>query len=759
MRAPSRFRWLGFAFIPILLGWETVAFGQSDAVAYTAKFSGLLYSRATGTFNSVLTLTNNASAPIAMPIAIVISTGTPSVTVASTADGATYIANEGDSIPSGQTVTFAVEFLDPALVDFAPTVTSVASAPPIPSSTITFSGGTIAITGSMSPLVGTQIIFPPGALVAPNTITGTYSSSLPAPFNPTAASAGVRSVSPVVTLTKSESTPFQLDVSVTIPYSIRSLGSQDYPVVLYWDSNLLQYQPVQVISLDQVNGFVTFSTKHFSSFVVVGLTGLASMLAEKLPFVSQLVQIDTGFQPQVDGFEIQNFTSGVAGIATGGACFGLSSYAGWYFAAISDAKPLYAEYQTASDRGVTHVPQEDALARELVAKTYADTVNDFEPLSLPGLLTATEFLVHLLVTNDPQLAYVYLRDAKGNIEAHSVLVYAWDASSLSFTAYDPNLPAPFFSQPPPIQWTGNGFLPWSSAGYTYTTIEFDAYGTHYDTADLQALFNSILSGGPPRDSHGSGWNFNTLSIQGQVGNSGPYPGSAAGPTISVDGSHGTALTLTWNCPRCLAGQSYYLHVLQNDVPLTDTAAVAAIPISSNSGTGTVTTMPFTGSSAELVAYVSNSQKVLSGAAALGTQTDISLGYGGFQRAELTTFGGQLYASGINSSAIVGATCPSGSVWGDLGTCVLFQGNPPFETLLASTAAISIKGAVQPLSSLADLSPCGFTSNPQGGTWANAISESGAIVVEGQHVEGYTELSCLLTPTGSTGANSYVATPL
>ena len=757
-----RFCWVRFAFIPILLGWTTIAFGQGAAVSYTATFSGLVYSRETGTFNSVLTLTNNGSASITTPIAIVVSTGAPSVTVAGTADGATYVSNERGSILPGQSVTFAVEFLDPADEAFTPRVTSVAPAPPVPSSTMTSSGGTIAITAAGNPLAGTQIFFPPEALGAPTeTITGSYSSTLPAPLDPAAIAAGIRSMSLVVTLNKSGSTPLQLDVSVRIPYSIRSLGSQDYPVVLYWDSNLKQYQPVQVIGVDQANGFVIFSTKHFSSFLVVGLKGLVGMLTGKIPVPSQLVQLNTGFKPQVNGFEILNFSSGVNGIANGGACFGLSSYAGWYFAAKPSATPLYAEYQTTSDPGVTHVPQEDAVARELVAKTYSDTVNDVEYLSLPDLLSATEFLVHLLATNDPQLAYVYFRDANGNIDAHSVLVYAYalNGSTLSFTAYDPNLPAPFFSQPPPIQFSfsSSKFLPWTSAGNNFTTIEFDAYGTHYDTKDLNALFNSIQSGGPPSDSNGKGWNFNTLSIDSSAVTSVPYPGSAAGPTVGVDSTNGTKLTLTWNCPKCLATQTYYLHVLQDDMPLMNSSGVAAIPISPSKGTGSVETLPFSGSSAELIAYVSTNKSVLSGAAALGKQTDIYLGYGGFQRAELTRLGGQLYAAGISNSAIVGATCPSGSVWGDLGTCVQFQGNPPIETLLASTAAISIKGGVQPLSSLAGLSPCGFTSNPQGGTWANAISESGAIVIEGQHVEGFTELSCLLTPIS--GSNGYKATPL
>jgi hypothetical protein len=121
-----------------------------------------------------------------------------------------------------------------------------------------------------------------------------------------------------------------------------------------------------------------------------------------------------------------------------------------------------------------------------------------------------------------------------------------------------------------------------------------------------------------------------------------------------------------------------------------------------------------------------------------------------------------HATGINSSgAIVGATCPNGSGWSDIGICT-----PPGNTapLLAATAAINTMGATQALSSLADLSPCGFATGQETGTWADAISESGAIVIEGPKPasQGFsnTTISCLLTPrAGSTGQNSYVATPL
>ena len=147
---------------------------------------------------------------------------------------------------------------------------------------------------------------------------------------------------------------FNSAVSVTVPYSATRLGTIDFPIVIYWDPHIQKYQPLQVTKVDRVRGYVTFVTKHFTDVAVVGLPGLASQLSGSTLFAAQFEAIDTEFTPQVDGFEIRNFDTELDNIAPSGACYGLTSFAEWYFA--NKALPfiggvgLFAQYASKPDK-------------------------------------------------------------------------------------------------------------------------------------------------------------------------------------------------------------------------------------------------------------------------------------------------------------------------------------------------------------------------------------------------------------------------
>jgi hypothetical protein len=115
----------------LVLAAAGTANAQSVAGGLSGTFSGLVYNRASGTFNSVLTLTNNGPATLYSPISVGIATGTPAVTVAGSSDGSTYIANiPGGSILTGHSAQVVVAFLDPSHVTFTPTLKySAAGAP------------------------------------------------------------------------------------------------------------------------------------------------------------------------------------------------------------------------------------------------------------------------------------------------------------------------------------------------------------------------------------------------------------------------------------------------------------------------------------------------------------------------------------------------------------------------------------------------------------------------------------------------------
>jgi hypothetical protein len=119
--------------------------------------------------------------------------------------------------------------------------------------------------------------------------------------------------------------------------------------------------------------------------------------------------------------------------------------------------------------------------------------------------------------------------------------------------------------------------------------------------------------------------------------------------------------------------------------------------------------------------------------------------------------------GLNSAGtVVGATCPSGFALGGIEEpCFNLApiGTPSFEP---STAVAVIGGNQYTLSSIANLTACGFDSTQS--TIAMAVSESGAILVEGgkqsNGVNDEFRISCLLTPTAPVnGVPAFVVAPL
>jgi hypothetical protein len=505
-------------------------------------------------------------------------------------------------------------------------------------------GGTITVAGAGNPLNGTQVVIPPGALGDPtDTITIGYANVLPAALNAKALAAGVIPVSDVVTLNRQGTTPLQQLVTVTIPYAVTGLGTQDYPTMVYWEPTIQNYQPVQVTSIDQKDGLIIFVTKHFSSYVALDLPGLGRALMGLGPFAPQLMDPLTTFNPQNDDFEASNFTTAQPGLGSLGVCFGLASYAGWYFAAQPGQSRLFQEYAAQSDPGLVHVPQEDAIARELLAKTYVDTVGLRLPqFALTQLQTTEQFIEQMLNTGDPQL--VYLNDGRN---AHSVLIYSWNASSQSFAVYDPNAPYPQVSNA--IQWstTKGESLSWNentpSGIYSWAngSIYFDAYGSHYDPLDLNLLFSSVLAGGPPTDTNGGGWRFNDLQITSPLATTASaYPGGPSGPQLTVDKLNGTPLTYTWNCTQCLA-TTYYLHVYQDNAPTSTSPITNGVPIVLSSSS-------FSNGSSELLAFVSTNGAGPATSATAATQADISSGYAAYSRTELIPIASTTTCAGVTT---------------------------------------------------------------------------------------------------------------
>jgi hypothetical protein len=133
------------------LAFTGVINAQTPTSGLTGTFSGLVYNRASSTFNSVLTLTNTGSVRLSIPISVVISTGTSAVTVAGTPDGSTYSATvPGGSIAPGQSAKVVVAFSDRSRVAFTPTIISIGGTVSSSSSTIKTAAPTISLTNVAS---------------------------------------------------------------------------------------------------------------------------------------------------------------------------------------------------------------------------------------------------------------------------------------------------------------------------------------------------------------------------------------------------------------------------------------------------------------------------------------------------------------------------------------------------------------------------------------------------------------------------------
>lgn len=87
------------------------------AIAFTVSRSGLVFNRATNTFNGTLTLTYTSSAPLSGGLAMVVSSLTSGVSLANTSgtyNGSPYVSATANNLVTGQTLTVPVRFANPS---------------------------------------------------------------------------------------------------------------------------------------------------------------------------------------------------------------------------------------------------------------------------------------------------------------------------------------------------------------------------------------------------------------------------------------------------------------------------------------------------------------------------------------------------------------------------------------------------------------------------------------------------------------------
>jgi hypothetical protein len=140
--------------------------------------------------------------------------------------------------------------------------------PVVASMMVDSAGGTLAVTDASSPLAGTQVVVPAGALSSPTLITIAPVSGAGLPVNVVAARLGPSGIA------------FANPVTVTLPYSAQYLAANAITdpatlKVVAFNRNVAN-ETLRTISQDTSQNTVTAQTTHSSDFGVVGYT-LASL--------------------------------------------------------------------------------------------------------------------------------------------------------------------------------------------------------------------------------------------------------------------------------------------------------------------------------------------------------------------------------------------------------------------------------------------------------------------------------------------------
>ncbi|MGE4496449.1 MAG: YfaP family protein [Deferribacterales bacterium] len=284
-------------------------------------------------------------------------------------------------------------------------------------------GGTVTISGTDTALDGAVITFPSGALDNISEITVGYNTGN------VALPEGVSSSAQGGTLyihSEGGST-FSQPVEITLPFD----DASNVPVPFYVDENGV-LRPVLVTNVDTVNKTFTFVTTHTSVWAWI------------VDVLTDSPDEDTGFRPLVDGFNIANMGSSYH---TGGECFGMTTFAQWYYDQKREGHGgLYDRYLTSVG---TDVNGDSVIGQDVIATRAFSAANqswNWSEYILPNINTTDEYRYKAIVsaiklTKRPVNLSIKSVGENGQFTGgHAVLAYGVDESDGQLFIYDPNHP-------------------------------------------------------------------------------------------------------------------------------------------------------------------------------------------------------------------------------------------------------------------------------------------------------------------------------
>ena len=297
----------------------------------------------------------------------------------------------------------------------------------------------------------------------------------------------------VYTITKDYANNFLAPVDVTLPYdpAVTAL-----PMVYYWDAANGKYVAAAIQKIDPVAKTVTFSTSHFSTYVVLGNSNFNNA-------TTTVPTISTGFNPSTDGFFHPSFGTFTT---PAGTAYGMCDFSAWYFYAkkasdtnklYSNAKGLYNKYR----EGDAMLYQDDTTARQLIGQAQNAASNTWANVwttpkyTLDGKTTGLLLMAAMQNSGLPQMLIMKSVDSSlKNVAAQPVVVYGFTPNSAGtagvFNVYDPKFPG----EPVTLAWSlANGFGVYGKAGafnYTFNSFAFDGLPTVAESAQFNTLFTA-----------------------------------------------------------------------------------------------------------------------------------------------------------------------------------------------------------------------------------------------------------------------------
>jgi hypothetical protein len=279
--------------------------------------------------------------------------------------------------------------------------------------------------------------------------------------------------------------PLRAPLTVTLPYLPAGLTATDLPMPFYRDSTYGRWVACGLKAIDTSNHLVTFTTLLPGRYAILVIPGLSAALSSQA----------TGFSAGADGWAQPG--KGLFDLP-GGASFGMSAFASWYFAQEKVSNG------SVGLNGLFHqgsVTSDDVNAQLLIGRLANGSLDAWAAAvgqaayGLTDAQTGLALITALRITGQPQV--LLMGDARpASLSALATSVYAYDNSTRKFSLTDPNYPGSALT----LTW--NPLAPGAFSGYeriagyfpAFTAFAFEGHPGIHRQVDYEQAFQGANTG-------------------------------------------------------------------------------------------------------------------------------------------------------------------------------------------------------------------------------------------------------------------------